>query len=141
MAIDFQALADKAGQERYNEVESRYLREVHGDHRALELLRTNEEKFGPAPNVDENDPEAVERRVQELRKTILDAQRELTSLGAPGPGSGEDTESDDEEDDPGYDDWKAAELDAELARRNLPTTGNKAEKAERLYADDEARRA
>lgn len=138
MAMDFQALADKAGQERYNEAEARYLREVHGDHRALELLRTNEEKFGPAPNVDENDPEAVERRVQELRKTILDAQRELTSLGGLAPGSGEDAEADEDE-DPGYDEWKVTDLDAELTRRNLPTTGNKAEKAERLYTDDETR--
>jgi hypothetical protein len=36
-----------------------------------------------------------------------------------------------------YDDWSVKQLDAELKRRNLATTGDKKAKADRLYADDD----
>lgn len=36
-----------------------------------------------------------------------------------------------------YEEWQSKDLDAELKRRNLPATGDKQAKADRLYADDE----
>lgn len=45
--------------------------------------------------------------------------------------------STEEADVPPYEDWKVTELDAELKRRSLPVTGDKAAKANALYADDD----
>lgn len=42
---------------------------------------------------------------------------------------------------PPYEDWKVSDLDAELKARELAVTGDKKAKADRLYADDEARLA
>jgi hypothetical protein len=36
-----------------------------------------------------------------------------------------------------YEEWPVKDLDAELKRRNLPVTGDKQAKLDRLYADDE----
>lgn len=56
----------------------------------------------------------------------------LRDLGVDVPdGDGE------EADTPPYESWKVAELDAELERRSLPVTGNKSEKVDALYANDE----
>ena len=51
------------------------------------------------------------------------------------PASTED--EDDDTEVPPYESWKVPELDAELKRRNLPVTGDKAAKANALYADDD----
>jgi hypothetical protein len=44
---------------------------------------------------------------------------------------------DDDNDVAPYEEWTVADLDTELKRRKLPTTGDKQAKVDRLYADDE----
>lgn len=44
----------------------------------------------------------------------------------------------DEDDDPDYEHWTNPDLQDALARRHLPTSGNKADMAARLRADDAA---
>lgn len=140
MALDMDKLREKASKARYTEGEARYLRENVGDAAALDLLRRNEEEFGPAPTVDTNDEAAVSARVMELKAVIEGAVKELNALDVPvrvTVGEAEEAEEDEEDEDPGYDEWSVADLDTELKKRTLPTTGNKSEKVDRLYTDDE----
>lgn len=75
----------------------------------------------------------------------LDSERREAQLKAAmeGEGEGSDPLSSEglvyETDDKPYEDWTAAELQAEAGKRELSKSGTKAELAERLRADDEER--
>lgn len=70
---------------------------------------------------------ALQREQLQAQLAALDAA-ESETLDA-------DDEADAEVD--GYETWTVPELDKELKRRNLSTSGTKPEKANRLYNDDE----
>lgn len=69
------------------------------------------------------------------RQRLLARLRELDA----GTGDSDVEEVPEESDLPPYEQWDVKELDAELKERKLPTSGSKADKANRLYADDETR--
>lgn len=66
------------------------------------------------------------------RERLLARLAELDGVAGP------EADSDDDDPEP-YEAWQVKELDAELAARKLPVTGNKQAKADALYADDEAK--
>lgn len=151
MALDHSKLREKASQEQFTKEEVQYLRDTVGDSWALELLKENEDGFGAAPSVDLNDAAEVDRRVQELRRVIDEANSELTQLGErqaqPADavaGSGEQVAQ--AAQGAPYEGWTVPRLKDELHARNeqreadgvdpLSTTGTKVELIARLVQDD-----
>lgn len=145
----------------------RYLRDVVASPRAFQILADNEEKFGPleSPEVSDmrRDPERRAARIEELRTTIDEAQRELNQLGEMDaeathtagqvPRNPDGTVADvgstsDEYEvrEARYKSMTKAELEAEIDRRNndgredgdkMSTSGTKSELSARLLEDDE----
>jgi hypothetical protein len=96
------------------------------DWAAAKITNTRAWADGEAPVVE--DPRA---RVERLR-------RELEAAEADAEAAAKVDDGEHEESGP-YSDLKADELRAELATRELPTSGNKGELIDRLVADDAAR--
>lgn len=165
MAMDWDVLREKAGQEKFDGDEVRYLRDVVCTGQALDLLKMNEEQFGALekPEVADlkRDPAAREARVNELRETINAAQQELNQLDelavdarTPGQvplnpdGSVANLHGDDtaETREARYRSMNNDALRAEIERRNndgrddadrMAVSGNKDALVDRLIEDDE----
>lgn len=71
----------------------------------------------------------------ERRRQIEEELRQIEELDGDAE-AGRSGSVEDGEVDP-YETWNVKEIDAELKRRNLDGSGNKAEKVARLYKDDE----
>lgn len=88
-----------------------------------------------APEGDGTGPKPISLMTSEQRAT--EAERLRARLAEIEGDADESDEDEDVEPEP-YDAWTVQELDAELKRRQLPTSGTKAEKVKRLEEDDAA---
>lgn len=80
---------------------------------------------------------------EDFAESLTDAEKEwLHSWNRqdeiPGDGGDSDEDTDDEPDSDDYDGWTNAQLQQELKRRDLPSSGNHAALVARLTEDDES---